>query len=174
MSQEPLEYSAQAETLGRRTRRFFQRWWPLLLVLVILLGGIGWAMWSFLRLQVNDPIGNSSPAIVQEYTGVTPPPEASNLRAAGHSKGMIWSHYVRFEAPAPVCLAYAQKVVHGTPLTTNFTQLSDGVIQNDRRLLRNMTWFDLPSATNLVGADFEGSTVWVDQDHGVFYFFAGF
>lgn len=160
--------------MGRTTRRFLRRWWPLLLVPVVLLAGICWAGWSFLRLQVNDPIGNSSPAIVQEYTGVAPPPEASNIRTAGHSKGMIWSHYVRFEAPVPVCLAYAQKVVHGNPLTTNFTQLTDGVIQNDRRLLLNMNWFDLPNATNLVGADSEGSTVWVDQDRGVFYFFAGF
>lgn len=176
MPQQPLEYSSQAETSSLKTvARHARRWWPLLAVPLIVVVGLGLAWWWFNRLQVNDPVGASSPAMVQEYTDVAPPAEASNIRTAGFSQGMVWSHYVRFEAPVPVCLAYARRVAHGMQLTANFAQLDVGIIiQKDRRRLPNMNWFDLPNAANLVGADYEGKTVYVDQSRGVFYFFAGF
>lgn len=150
-------------------------WRRVLLILVGLLGLTALAGWEVFGLHADDSTGYSSPSAVQAYTGVAPPASAVHIHTAGYRQGMDFSHYVRFEAPVTDCIAYAQKVTHSTPLTVNGAlMLGPSFIREEQRDLPNCwTWFDLPTAMNVIGAT-PGAAVWVDQSRGVFYFYEGF
>src|SRR5262249_53809873 len=101
------------------------------------------------------------------------PAQAAHIKTAGFSQGMVFSHYVRFEAPVDVCLAYAKQVAHGAELTPESPDVLDSIIRKDRPRFRDLSWFDLAGAGDLIGAH-PGVFVWVDRARGVFYFFDGF
>ena len=178
MTQHQLNYRSlplKGKALTRAAKWLGRHWRSVLTALIVLLGLAAWAVWEVVGLHVEDSSGYSSAVAVKNYTGIPPPTSAVHIRRAGYRQGMAFSRYVRFEAPVADCLAYAQKVTHGMPLTAN-----GGVIlgpswihEEQRNLPHCILWFDLPNATNVVGAS-PGADVWVDQLRGVFYFYDGF
>jgi hypothetical protein len=183
MPQQHLDYGA---TDGSRSafptfRRVARRFWPLLLGLAVVAATVTFTVWRWSSLRVDDPAGFSSPSVVTQYTGVAPPAQATHIRTAGYSHGPIYSHYIRFEAPANVCLVYAQQLAAGSKLIPAEPDCMDSVLTHDRTLLTHLGWFDLPRATNLVGATSgatsgptAGASIYVDQSRGIFYYFNGF
>jgi hypothetical protein len=97
----------------------------------------------------HDPGAATTPADVQYYTSVPPPPEARDLRIAAFEYGQARFSFVRFRAPADVCRAYAAKVLPNTTLAA----LTDDQTYNDLMALylgsyqlNDLRWFDLPYA----------------------------
>src|SRR4051812_29697918 len=103
----PLNYRTDLST-GGSIRQFASRWWPLWIP-VLVAAAISLGVWRFFSLHVEEPQGYSSAGTVKKYTGILPPPQASHIQTAGFSEGMVFSHYVRFEAPVDVCTAYATR-----------------------------------------------------------------
>ncbi len=101
------------------------------------------------------------------------PLEAKNIRVASWSHWIAHEQYMRFEAPVPVCLQHAVVLVSGEELEpVPADQLASDDIPPASGIFRDITWFDLGAAQNVVGAG-GGSNrpqVWVDQNRGVLYY----
>jgi hypothetical protein len=65
-----------------------------------------------------------------------------------------------------VCLAYAKQVARGAELTPASPDEIDSMLAMNRPRFRDLSWFDLPGASDLVGAH-AGVFVWVDRARGV-------
>jgi hypothetical protein len=146
------------------------RWIALIVVLAALVYGV----WQLFGLHVNEPPRPATPAQAEAYTGVALPAEARNIGVAGYRQWIEFAQYVRFEAPANVCLRYAAAVAPGAELQPiDETQLELDARPIREGVLTHFGWFDLAKAKNVVGT---GGTpdqmaqVWVDQERGVFYF----
>lgn len=123
--------------------------------------------------HVHEPAAIATAADASEACGIPLPPEARNIRVAGWSQWIAHEDYLRFEAPVAVCLRHAAVLVPGTALApVSAEQLALEARRRDRGILRDLSWFDLGAARNVVGAG-GGSQcprVWVDQVRGVLYY----
>jgi hypothetical protein len=169
----PIDYDSTPAATHRAAAHLRRRS-PLLAIPLILAAGLGFAYWHFTTLHVDEPSGYSSPSKVRQYTSLPPPPQAAHIRTAGLSLGMVYSHYVRFEAPVDVCVAYVKQLSPGTAMTAERPDALDAILQKDRPRFHDLSWFDLPSATQLLAANIPGGFVAVDTVRGVFYFWKGF
>src|SRR5205814_5957766 len=137
-----------SRSLPQRACSFVRRRWPLLVVPLIIVAGLWVALRRFNSLRVDEPTGYSAASKVEGYTGVPVPAQSVHIKTAGFSKGMIFSHYVRFEAPVEVCLAYAKQVARGAELTPASPDAMDSILAMNRPRFRDLSWFDLPSASD--------------------------
>ncbi len=100
------------------------------------------------------------------------PPVAKNIQYAEWNKFISYVRYLRFEAPVAVCYEYARQVVSDDKLTTvSAAEPANVDFMPEPGMFRDLSWFDLSAATNVVAAgDGEHSPrVWIDRDRGVFY-----
>lgn len=141
-------------------------------VRVAVLGVVGWFAWSLFGFHVTESRGPISASKAESITGLKVPPAAKNIRAAGYSQWIEYAQYLRFEAPADVCLRYASMVVPGATQPADEYELKD-----DARLVRadafdDFSWFDLDKGQNVItkGGGPGQPQVWVDQTRGVFYY----
>src|SRR5688500_1625741 len=67
-------------------------------------------------LHVYEPAAFATAAEAAKGCGIPVPPEAKNIRVAGWSQWVAREDYLRFEAPAPVCLRHAAVLVPGEAL----------------------------------------------------------
>jgi hypothetical protein len=144
-----------------------RRWWP---VPIILLALFVFGLWEVIGRHIDEG-RPGTPSEIADFTSVAPPAEASKIWVASYREGpMAFSHYVRFEAPPGICLQYAARVAPGRVLTP-----FDGNVGSfDADIFKDMSWFDLDKAENLVNASGRANrpnaTIWVDQKRSVFYF----
>lgn len=132
-----------------------------------------YCVWQFFGLHVSEPARPLTPAQAQVILPATLPVEARNIGAAEYRQWIEFAQYARFEAPLPVCLGYAKLVVPGAALQP----VGEFQLERDARPLRSevfrdFSWFDLQTASNMIGSG-GGSNqpeVWIDQDRGVFYY----
>jgi hypothetical protein len=115
---------------------------------------------------------HSTAAAVARITSLPAPPEAKNIRTAEYHHFQAFAEYVRFEAPVDVCLRYAESIA-GEKLKP--VDAGDLQMYQQRFLIggfRDLKWFDLSTAVDVVGAGGGPSVpeVWVDRKRGVFYY----
>jgi len=124
-------------------------------------------------LRVYEPAAFATALEASQACRIPLPPEATNIRVAGWSAGVAHEEYLRFEAPVAVCLKHAAILVPGAmlaPVPTDRFAADQRPPQSG--IFRDLSWFDLAVAQNVVGAG-GGSQcpqVWVDQNRGVLYF----
>jgi hypothetical protein len=153
----------------QRGKPFKFKW----LVRVAVLGVVVWFVWSRVGFHSTESRGPIDASRAEWITGLKLPSEAKNIRAAKYSQWIEYAQYLRFEAPADVCLRYAATVALGAA-----TQPADEFdLKNGARPIRSgafedFSWFDLDKAQNVVTAGGGPSQpqVWVDQARGVFYY----
>ena len=124
-------------------------------------------------LRVYEPAAFATVDHASKGCRVPLPPEATNIRVAGWSAGVAHEDYLRFEAPVDVCLKHAAILVPGFKLVAvPADRLAADARPPQSGIFRDLNWFDLGAAQNVVGAG-GGSQcpqVWVDRNRGVLYF----
>lgn len=140
---------------------------------VAVLGVVVWLVWPLFGFHVTESRGPVTASKAELITGLKLPPEATNIRAASYSQWVEYAQYLRFEAPAEVCLRYAFTVAPGAATQP----ADDSDLKNGARPIRSgafddFSWFDLDKAQNVITAGGGPSRpqVWVDQTRGVFYY----
>jgi hypothetical protein len=124
-------------------------------------------------LRVYEPAPFATAADIPNGVGVPLPPEARNIRVAGWSQWIAHESYLRFEAPVPVCLQHAAKVLPDETLLPVPANVLANIRPVQPGIFKDFSWFDLTTAQNVVGAGGGGSQqpqIWVDQKRGVFYY----
>lgn len=152
-----------------------------------ILAALVWGVDSALRWL--DPLANIKGGILQSAIPLSREEAQANCpialpEGATNIQYVVWSEwqasqtYVRFEAPASVCLEHAKSVmqVYAVKSGKNVTQksvigpLSTPLVISPTEL--KIPWFDLPrfSTGSVFKLDFHPSpTVWVDTNRGCFY-----
>src|SRR5512140_1713690 len=124
-------------------------------------------------LQVYEPAAFATAADAFQGCGIPIPPEAKNIRVAGWSQWIAHEDYVRFEAPVPVCLRHAAVLVPGEALApVPPDRLAADARPPQPGIFRDLSWFDLGAAQNVVGAGggSQRPQVWGGQNRGVLYY----
>lgn len=134
---------------------------------------IAWGMWSLVGFHVSEPSGPITAAKAKSITGLTLPAEATNIRAASYSQWIEYAQYLRFEAPAEVCLSYAATIVSGEAIVPGdefHVKRASQPLRPDA--FKDFSWFDLAQAEDVVTAGGGSSQpqVWVDRVRSVFYY----
>jgi hypothetical protein len=145
------------------------KWIGLLLVVAVVAG----LAWSLFGLQVSEPGGPITASEAQAIVGITLPPEAKNIRAASYSQWIEYGQYLRFEAPVPVCLRCASRIVPGAttqPVDSFDLARASRSVRADA--FKDLSWFDLAKAKNVItaGGGPSQAQIWVDRRRGVFYY----
>ncbi len=149
---------------------------PVVLVagtIVVVVAAIGFATAPANDLRVYEPAPFATAAEASKGCGIPIPPEATNVRFAGWSQWIAHEDYLRFEAPVSVCLRHAAVLVPGEALSpVPSARLAADARAPQPGIFRDMSWFDLGAAQNVVGAGggSQRPRVWVDQDRGVLYY----
>ncbi len=124
------------------------------------------------ELQVYEPAALATPEDAARSCKLPIPPEAKNIRAAGWSQSIAHEDYLRLEAPVAVCLRHAAVLVPTEPLTPVSADRLAMDARPPQGIFHDISWFDLSSAQNVVGAGggSQRPQVWVDQNRGVLYY----
>jgi hypothetical protein len=128
-----------------------KRWLILAVCLMLFIGApIGIVRWLFFSTHRYDPGGPSTPADVAYYTSVQAPTEIRDIHVAAFDYGQARLVFVRFSAPADVCMKYAALVMPNTALKPlSWDQRYSDVMAlylGTCQINHDMRWFDLPYA----------------------------
>lgn len=154
----------------RQRKKTSRLTWAILLLIILL---VGLSAWDLLSLHVSEPAGPVSISQAEAFIEVAIPPTARNIRIAGFSQWMQYERHVRFEAPVADCEIVASRVLDGSAMIPVSTEeLSHVVVSARPFVFRDLSWFDLRSAKNVVtgGGGPSKPCVWIDRDRGVFYY----
>jgi hypothetical protein len=136
-----------------------------------ILAAIGLFAWSLAGLHVHEPAGPVSAAEAKDFTRIEIPPEATNIRIAGFHQWIQYEQFLRFEAPAEVCLRTARRVQPNVKLARcdEFDLKHVDSVRKD--VYHDLTWFDLQQGVEVYGAGGGPGEprLWVDTRRGVFY-----
>jgi len=110
----------------------------------VVVAAVVYGVWQLFGLHVNEPGRPATASEAEAYTGVPLPAEARNIGVAGYRQWVEFAQYVRFEAPADVCLKYAGAVAPGAVLQP----ADEDQLWLDARPIRegaltDFAWFDL-------------------------------
>jgi len=106
----------------------------------------------------------------RKHIAVSLPDEATNIRFAGYREWIAADDYLRFEAPVDVCLKHAAVMMPKSPLQQHQDRSSSAGTHPSSLHLKDLSWFDLKRATNVVSARDGMKALFIDQDRGVFYY----
>ena len=142
-------------------------------VLILISSMVVWFAWEVFVLHIEEPRGPVSASKAQSFASIRIPAEATNIRVAGFRHWIQYQQFVRFQAPTAVCLRTATEIASGEKLVAvSSDELAFAPGPDRKGVFHDFSWFDLPTATNVVAAG--GGTgrprVWVDQDRGIFYY----
>ncbi|MEX0775852.1 MAG: hypothetical protein WD042_09090 [Phycisphaeraceae bacterium] len=134
---------------------------------------IGRAMAPANDVRVYEPAPFASAAEASKASGIPLPPEAKSVRVASWSQWIGHATYMRFDAPVAVCLRHAAVLVPDEALApVAARQLADDATPPEPGIFRDVSWFDLGAAQNVVaaGGGSQRPRVWVDRTRGVLYY----
>jgi hypothetical protein len=116
--------------------------------------------------------------MARENSPIPLPEGARNIRYAAWGFWIAREEYVRFEAPASVCLGHAREIMQSRAREAGSAVIVQGIsgpLQNPERSeqLGDLRWFDLERYKS--GVEFSltnspGPHVLVDTNRGCFYF----
>lgn len=144
-----------------------------LVLSAIFVAGAAFA-WQLLGARISQPDGPISAREASRFLGKPLPAAATNIRACSYSSFQEYVVYLRFEAPSSVCVAFASDVasVEALEAVDKFEIIAQAR-QLNLEAFKDLSWFDLVRANNVVGAGGGPGIprVWVDLDRGAFYYY---
>lgn len=155
--------------MGRR-RSFSLRWVVRVTIVIVAASLFVWQLAGFHVIESRGPI---TAARAKSITGLTLPPQATNIRAASYRRWIEYAQYLRFEAPPEVCLSYAATILPGEAIQPAHDFGLERASQPLRPdAIKDFSWFDLDQAQDVVtaGGGPGQPEIWVDRNRGVFYY----
>jgi len=109
-------------------------------------------------------------AEARKHITIPLPDEATNIRFAGYREWIAAEDYLRFEAPVAVCLNHAAVILPKANLQAQQATIPTVNANSSSAHFKDLSWFDLGNASNVVSASEGTMSIFIDQDRGVFYY----